>query len=167
MSLDCLGSMTTESSFPEPLLTALRFAANKHRDQRRKDEHESPYINHLIAVTHLLATTGGVSDITILTAAALHDTLEDTKTAPEELEATFSAEVRHLVEAVTDDKNLDKAVRKQLQIDHAPGLSPGAKMIKLADLSCNLADVIDKPPASWPRERRSDYLNWTQQVIAG
>ena len=159
--------MNTEQSVPGTLLTALQFASAKHRNQRRKDADASPYINHPIAVAHLLATTGEVSDIATLTAAVLHDTIEDTKTTPEELEAEFGAEVRHLVEEVTDDKELGKHVRKQLQIEHAPGLSPSAKMIKLADLSCNLADIKDNPPATWSRERRSEYLDWTEQVIAG
>ena len=104
--------MTSEASVPGALLTGLQFASNKHRHQRRKDAEASPYINHPIAVTYLLATTGEVSDIPTLTAAMLHDTIEDTQTTPEELEAQFGAEVRHLVEEVTDDKRLDKQRRK-------------------------------------------------------
>ena len=159
--------MTSEASIPGPLLTALQFASAKHRNQRRKDAERSPYINHPIAVAHLLATTGQVSDIATLMAAVLHDTIEDTETTPEELEAQFGAEVCRLVEEVTDDKGLEKQVRKQLQIEHAPGLSRGAKIIKISDLSCNLADIIENPPATWAKERRSDYLNWTERVIAG
>ena len=159
--------MTTHSSLPSALLTALQFASNKHRKQRRKDADASPYINHPIAVANLLATTGEVSDIATLTAAVLHDTIEDTETTPEELEAQFGAEVRRLVAEVTDDKSLDKQTQRQRQVEHAPGLSPGAKTIKLADLSCNLADVIEHPPATWSMERRTEYLNWTARVIAG
>ena len=159
--------MTSEPSVPGELLRALRFASYKHRKQRRKDADASPYINHPIAVAELLATTGEVSDIATLSAAVLHDTIEDTETTSEELEAAFGAEVRHLVEEVTDDKSLEKQTRKQLQVEHAPGLSPGAKMIKLADLSCNLADIIENPPAKWSMERRSEYLSWTERVIVG
>jgi len=100
--------MTSEASIPGPLLTALQFAAAKHRNQRRKDADASPYINHPIAVAHLLATTGQVSDIAILMAAVLHDTIEGTETTPEELEAQFGAEAHRLVEEVTDDKGLEK-----------------------------------------------------------
>ena len=74
--------MTSEASVPGALLTGLLFASNKHRHQRRKDGEASPYINHPIAVTYLLATTGEVSDIPTLTAAMLHDTIEDTQTTP-------------------------------------------------------------------------------------
>jgi GTP diphosphokinase / guanosine-3',5'-bis(diphosphate) 3'-diphosphatase len=71
------------------LLKAIEFASRKHLTQRRKDKDASPYINHPIAVTHLLADTGGVTDLVTLMAAVLHDTIEDTKTTAEELEAQF------------------------------------------------------------------------------
>ena len=48
------------------LLEAVHFAALKHRDQRRKDEHKTPYINHPIGVAHILWKEGGVTDITVL-----------------------------------------------------------------------------------------------------
>ena len=54
-----------------------------------------------------------------------------------------------MVAEVTDDKNLPKAERKRLQIEHAAGISPGAKLVKLADKICNLRDVADRPPAKW------------------
>ena len=57
------------TSLPARLLDAIVFAAHKHRDQRRKDETASPYINHPIALAHLLATTGGIDDIVVLQAA--------------------------------------------------------------------------------------------------
>ena len=69
------------------LLKAIEFASRKHSTQRRKDADASPYINHPIAVTRLLADTGGVTDLVTLMAAVLHDTVEDTKTTAEELEA--------------------------------------------------------------------------------
>ena len=68
----------------------------------------------------ILATRGGVADLPTLMAAVLHDTIEDTETWAEELEAGFGPEVRALVLEVTDDKRLPKAERKRLQIEHAP-----------------------------------------------
>src|SRR5687768_39644 len=113
----------------EPLLKALHFAADKHRDQRRKNVEASPYINHPIEVAELLSRVGGVTDIVTLQGAILHDTIEDTKTTPEELEETFGAAVRGVVEEVTDDKNLHKLDRKRLQIEHARHISDRAKQI--------------------------------------
>src|SRR6476620_6109238 len=108
--------MTTKESDLKLLIKALDFAAHKHRDQRRKDEEASPYINHPISVSLVLAEIGGITDAEVLSAAILHDTLEDTDTTAEELEAGFGVRVRNLVEEVTDDKRLPKAKRKDLQI---------------------------------------------------
>jgi guanosine-3',5'-bis(diphosphate) 3'-pyrophosphohydrolase len=103
----------------------------------------------------------------VLMAAVLHDTLEDTQTTPEELETRFGAEVRALVEEMTDDKRLPAAERKRLQIEHSPHISQQAKLIKLGDKIANVSDVTSAPPAKWSRERRRDYLDWTERVIAG
>jgi (p)ppGpp synthase/HD superfamily hydrolase len=59
------------------LIKAISFAAEKHRNQRRKDAHASPYINHPIALADVLANEGNVTDINVLCAAILHDTIED------------------------------------------------------------------------------------------
>jgi len=149
------------------VLRALEFSAAKHRDQRRKDREASPYINHPIEVASVLANIGGVGDLTTLISAILHDTIEDTETAPEELENRFGRAVRLLVEEMSDDKRLAKAERKRLQVDHAPSLSERAKLIKLGDKICNLRDVIHRPPSHWPLERRREYLDWTERVVAG
>jgi guanosine-3',5'-bis(diphosphate) 3'-pyrophosphohydrolase len=149
------------------LLMALHFSAEKHRHQRRKDHLASPYINHPIEVATVLATVGGVQDLTTLVAAILHDTIEDTDTTPEELERHFGPEVLGLVVEMTDDKALAKAERKRLQIVHARAASHRAKLIKLGDKICNVRDVTHAPPAGWTAERRREYLDWTEQVVAG
>jgi guanosine-3',5'-bis(diphosphate) 3'-pyrophosphohydrolase len=100
-------------------------------------------------------------------AAVLHDTLEDTETTSQELEQHFGPEVRALVEEMTDDKRLPAPERKQLQVEHAPGLTTKAKLIKLADKIANVRDVTLSPPAKWSHERRGEYLAWTARVIAG
>lgn len=159
----CLAQMPNSAH----LLRALAFAAEKHCHQRRKDAAASPYINHPIAVASLLASVGEVQNYEILMAAVLHDTLEDTLTTVAELQTEFGEEVCAWVQAVTDDKTLAKAVRKQAQIDHAPHLPPAAKLIKLADKICNVQDVSAHPPADWSLARRLDYLTWAEAVVAG
>jgi GTP diphosphokinase / guanosine-3',5'-bis(diphosphate) 3'-diphosphatase len=149
------------------LLRALAFAAHKHRDQRRKDAEASPYINHPIALADVLVNEGGVSDVEVLCAALLHDTVEDTDTTPEELHKEFGPRIARIVAEVTDDKALPKADRKRLQIEHAPGLSPEAKLVKLADKICNLRDVLHRPPAQWGAERRREYFDWAKRVVDG
>src|SRR5512138_2638809 len=85
------------------LLKALAFAAHKHRDQRRKDADASPYINHPIALADVLVNEGGVTDVEVLCAALLHDTVEDTETTPEELEREFGREIAEIVIELTDN----------------------------------------------------------------
>ena len=149
------------------LFAALHFAADKHRDQRRKGACASPYINHPIDVAELLVRVGRVTDRVLLQAAILHDTLEDTETTAAELEARFGSAVRQLVEEVTDDKALPKQERKRLQVVHAPRLSARARQIKLADKTCNVRDLQARPPADWPLARRRQYLDWARKVVDG
>jgi guanosine-3',5'-bis(diphosphate) 3'-pyrophosphohydrolase len=149
------------------LLRAIRFAAEKHRGQRRKGQDASPYINHPVAVAELLARVGRVTDLVVLQAAVLHDTIEDTETTREELDREFGVDVRRLVEEVTDDKSLPKQERKRMQIEHAPSLSANAKQIKLADKTYNIMDVSDSPPADWPLQRKQEYLEWAKAVVKG
>ena len=146
---------------------ALAFAAEKHRQQKRKDADGSPYINHPIALAYVLTHEGGVFDPAVLCAALLHDTIEDTDTSEHELTMVFGAGIAAIVAEVTDDKSLDKHVRKQLQIEHAAHLSSGAKLVKLADKICNLRDLLASPPADWSTQRKRAYFDWAGAVIAG
>lgn len=149
------------------LLQALAFAADKHRNQRRKDAEASPYINHPIALADVLANEGGVTDENVLIAAILHDTIEDTETSADELRTRFGEAVTAIVLEVTDDKSLPKAERKRLQVAHAPHASREAKLVKLADKICNLRDLVASPPARWPLERRQAYFDWAKAVVDG
>ena len=148
-------------------LKAIKFSAEKHRNQRRKDEQESPYINHPIEVANVLWTVGDVYDVTTIVGALLHDTIEDTNTTPEEILNNFGKDVLALVLEVSDDKNLPKKERKIKQIKKASFLSFRAKQLKLADKICNISDIANYPPQNWSWQRRVDYLEWADSVIAG
>ena len=149
----------------ERLIDALAFAAQKHRDQRRKDVEASPYINHPIALARVLSVEGGIDDVDVLCAALLHDTIEDTETTEDELLSRFGPRVTALVLAVTDDKSLSQLERKELQVEHAACLPREAQLVKLADKICNLRDVAGSPPPDWPLERQRAYFDWAKRVI--
>jgi guanosine-3',5'-bis(diphosphate) 3'-pyrophosphohydrolase len=151
----------------EKLLKAAAFAAQKHKEQKRKGVNGEPYINHPLEVAHLLASVGQIEDPDILIAAILHDTVEDTDTTKEDITEMFGKNVAEMVMEVTDDKSLPKAERKLLQIEHAPHLSSGAKQIKLADKTSNIEDITNNPPHDWSIQRRLEYIDWGQQVVAG
>ncbi len=149
------------------LFSALLFAAEKHSQQHRKDSDATPYINHPIAVAELLIRVGQVVDYSILEAAILHDTLEDTQTTTQEIQDRFGAQVCAIVQELTDDKHLPKQERKKKQVEHAPHLSAPAKLIKIADKISNINEITCSEPAEWPVQRKRDYLDWAEQVVAG
>lgn len=147
------------------ILKALNFAAQKHKDQRRKDAAASPYINHPIGLANILCNEGYVTEIEVICAALLHDTIEDTQTTAEELDGEFGPSIREIVMEVTDDKSIPKSQRKRLQIEHAAHISDKAKLVKLADKISNLRDVAHSPPADWSLDRRQQYFDWAKAVV--
>jgi guanosine-3',5'-bis(diphosphate) 3'-pyrophosphohydrolase len=147
------------------LLRAANFAASKHSFQRRKDAEASPYINHPLALADVLANLGGVTDVQVLCAALLHDTIEDTETTAAELAHAFGPDIAGIVLEVTDDKSLPKQDRKDLQVAHAAHASTRAKLVKLADKLCNVRDMCASPPADWPDVRRREYFEWSKRVV--
>jgi GTP diphosphokinase / guanosine-3',5'-bis(diphosphate) 3'-diphosphatase len=149
------------------LLEAAAFAAKRHTGHFRKGQTQEPYINHPLEVANLLANVGGIVDIDVLIAAVLHDTVEDVGVKKEEIEAKYGTRVAEMVAEVTDDRSLPKAERKRLQVEHAPHLSPGAKLIKLADKISNITDITNSPPADWDAQRRREYIDWGESVVAG
>jgi len=162
-----IASMQQPSYDISRVIRAVEFAAKKHRMQRRKDSDASPYINHPIALMHVLCIDGGIRDPKILAAAALHDTIEDTETTPNELVAEFGADVADLVVEMTDDKSLPKVERKRLQIERARHMTRDGALVKLADKICNLRDMAASPPENWSLERRIEYFDWAKAVVDG
>ena len=144
---------------------AMEYAAEKHRGQTRKDAISTPYINHPIALAHLLADVGGITDANIIAAALLHDTVEDTDATVEDIKELFGKEIMAIVIEVTDDKSLSSSERKRLQIENAAHISQEAKLVKLADKICNLQDMLERPPVKWSLQRKSEYFDWAKQVI--
>ena len=146
---------------------AVDFAARKHRDQRRKGANAEPYFNHVAGVGRMVAEATGGRDPVAVLGALLHDTIEDTATTAEELEAEFGAEVSRLVIEVTDDKRLPKAERKRLQVQDTPHKSDRAEMVKMADKISNLRSITDSPPTGWNRARKREYFEWARSVVEG
>ncbi|KAH8383467.1 hypothetical protein KR009_008855 [Drosophila setifemur] len=174
--------MTTHPS--RKFMECLQYAAFKHREQRRKDPLETPYVNHVINVSTILSVEGCITDEAVLMAALLHDVVEDTDATFADVEQLFGADVCGLVREVTDDKSLEKQERKRLQIVNAGKSSCRAKLIKLADKLDNLRDLQINTPRGWTevgliipeetnlkanpftlKERREQYFVWAKQVV--
>jgi GTP diphosphokinase / guanosine-3',5'-bis(diphosphate) 3'-diphosphatase len=147
------------------VLRAAQFAAQKHKDQRRKDVKATPYINHPINLAEVLHTDGGVHDPIVIAAALLHDTIEDTETTYDELRGVFGTCVADVVIEVTDVKFLADESRKRLQVAKAGRASERARQVKLADKICNLRDILAGPPAGWSLARQQKYFDWAKEVV--
>ena len=146
------------------LLRAIRFAAERHRDHRRKGTTAAPYINHPITVAEQLAAHGFSHETELLMAAVLHDVVEDTETTAEELAAVFGRRVADIVQEVTDDKSLPRDERKARVVRFIADKSLAARLIKLSDLAANVHDVIHHPP-HWSDTRKLEYLDWGEAVL--
>lgn len=146
-------------------MKAANFAAQKHAGQRRKGASAEPYVNHVLEVAGLVADALIESDVNLVMAALLHDTVEDTDVTRLELEQEFGSDVAELVAEVTDDRSLPKAERKRLQVVNAPHKSVRAQMIKLADKLSNLRAILSSPPRDWDEERKREYFEWAKQVV--
>ncbi len=156
------------------IFKALEFAAARHRTQFRKGELRTPYINHPIQVANLLANQAEENDPELLSAALLHDVIEDTVNSAEErdelisqIREIFGERILSLILEVTDDKTLDKKVRKQLQVEQASHKSVSAKKIRIADKIMNVRDITHNPPADWTMQRIANYFDWAEKVVEG
>ena len=154
----------TSATSLQRILAAAKFAAERHAGQKRKGLAGEPYINYLIEVAELVASSSETLDADLIMAALLHDTVEDTTTTIDELGERFGDDVANLVAELTNDKSLRKATRKALQVQNAPHKSERAAMIKLADKISNLRAIITSPPADWSVLRKWGYLAWSKQV---
>src|SRR5580704_9666372 len=93
---------------------AYEIAAERHRDQVRSSG--EPYLTHLLEVAHILADLR--LDATTLTAALLHDVIEDTEFPLSRIEERFGSEVAHLVAGVTKIGRLNMVAPETRQAEN-------------------------------------------------
>ena len=119
---------------------AYEFAREAHEGQERKGD-GAPYINHPVELARLLHAAGHDDD-EILAAAFLHDTVEDTDTSLEEIEDAFGAGVHQIVEAMTEDKDIEPYERrKEHHRDQVEAGGERAVLVYAADKVANLRDM--------------------------
>jgi guanosine-3',5'-bis(diphosphate) 3'-pyrophosphohydrolase len=138
----------------DPLRFVKYYATREHGEQLYAGN--LPYTHHLAAVEAVLRRFGyGFTDWCnlhsaghcsecqdMLTAAWLHDLIEDTRDTPQEVKRKdiaemFGERVADLVEAVTDEPGPNRKVRKALTYPKTRAC-PGAVALKLADRIANL-----------------------------
>src|SRR5271156_3140068 len=122
---------------PDPafhrLLDAVAFAARAHHGQLRKDR-VTPYHSHVFRVCLIVRHVFGVEDPAVLTAAVLHDTIEDTTTDFDDVQEHFGAEVAGWVALLSKDKRRQDELREREYCDSLRSAPWQVKICKLADL---------------------------------
>ena len=121
------------------LLKAISFAAERHRNQMRKDG-RTPYVAHPFRVATLVSLEFGVNDPDVLCAAVLHDTIEDTNTDRDDISREFGPEIASWVALLTKDKRMDEKEREEEYFDGLAGSPLQVKLCKLGDTLDNLLD---------------------------
>lgn len=142
--------MTSMDGFPQ-VLEAIRFASRVHRHQVRKDG-ETPYASHVCRVAMIVRHVFGCQDPRVLTAAVLHDTIEDTPTDYDDLASLFGDEVAGWVSTLTKDMRLPEARREEAYLHALTQAEWPVILCKLADIYDNLSD---SQSLSLPQRQRS------------
>ena len=117
----------------QKLVSAYRFIAIYHRGDETNDS--DPYINHVIEVTHILASAG-VTDVDVLCAGLFHDI----KDVDIDMITDFGDKVKSIVKDYSFGKELHGSQRKQYQLENISDMSNDIKLIKLADILTMLRD---------------------------
>ncbi len=121
----------------EHVRDALAVARDAHAGQIRNGSGGMPYIDHPIAVAELLAEHGYGDDV--LAAALLHDVVEESEVEVDELRERFGGRVADLVEALTDDIEIDDyESRKEVHRRHVEAVGADALAIYAADKLTNI-----------------------------
>jgi guanosine-3',5'-bis(diphosphate) 3'-pyrophosphohydrolase len=121
------------------LLDAVAFASRAHRHQLRKDN-QTPYVSHVLRVALIVRHVFDIADEQVLTAALLHDTVEDTTTDFDDLQEHFGAEIAGWVALLSKDKRLPEPEREAAYQDGLAKAPWQVKVCKLADIYDNLTD---------------------------
>ena len=141
-----------ENSLPpdevEHVRAAHDYAAVAHQGQKRRSG--EPYITHPIAVADILADLR--LDGATITAAMLHDVVEDTPSSHDEIETQFGHEVAEIVDGVTKLDQIQFKSRREAQAESfrkmllAMVRDIRVIMVKLADRTHNMRTLGSMPP---------------------
>jgi len=144
------------SEDPWMLRRAYEIASERHHDQLRSSG--DPYVSHLLEVAHILADMR--LDVTTLTAAILHDAIEDTEYPASRIEERFGADVAHLVESVTKIARLNISAPETRQAENVRKMllamvtDVRVVLVKLADRLHNMRTLEYLDPARQQRIAR-------------
>ena len=131
------------SEDPWVVRRAYEIAAERHRGQLRRSG--DPYLTHLLEVAHILADMR--MDATTLSAALLHDVIEDTEFPVARIQERFGEETARLVEGVTKIGRLNMLAPETRQAENVRKMvlamvnDVRVVVVKLADRLHNMRTI--------------------------
>ena len=155
------GKNVWEQRVEEGSEEALQFATQAHAGQTRSGG--DPYISHPVRVAnHIKQFKKSHNLDALLSAAYLHDTIEDTDTTQEILHDLFGGLVASLVKELTSDPVQIKKMGKAAYLSHKmAAMSSYALVIKLADRLDNVKDITTTRTPQW----RQKYKAETEHIL--
>lgn len=148
------------------IATARGMAEKAHAGMVRPNSRRSPYSEHYEEVAALVAAHGGSAEE--VAAALLHDAVEDTGMALDEIAARLNARVAELVDGMTDPPHFSRmptAQRKAMQAERVRAKDDGVKRIKVADQTSNARACAVDPPVRWDDARCLAYVNGAKLIV--
>ena len=136
---------------------AAEFARKVHEGKLRKCS-MVPYIVHPFEAAVIVS--GMTDDPEVISAALLHDVIEDAGISYEELKMQFGSRVADLVLAESEDKSRTWKERKSATIEKLRSAGRAEKLICLGDKLSNLrstaADMLLRGDGVWQKFRVTD-----------
>lgn len=153
-----------ENKVAEDYKDAARYAAGAHAGQTRSGG--KPYISHPVRVANLVRKYKDSKQLDkLLSAAFLHDTIEDTDTSEEQLRKMFGDLVATLVKELTSDKEkIEKLGKAEYLTQKMINMSSWGLVIKLADRLDNVADIKTAKTPEWRQRYRTETENILTQL---
>lgn len=145
-------TFSASAPWPPDLDAAVAVATRWHGDQRRPAG--EPYVEHLREATAFLAYGAGVTDRAVLTAAVLHDVVEDTPCPLTTVRTDFGDEVAILVDWVT------KSTDREAYLTRLRSAPADALLVKLADRASNVQRLDTHPRPDKQRTYYAETVRW-------
>lgn len=159
------------------VMQAALFAATKHRGQRRKgepieddvfqDRKRTPYINHPLEVAARIASAEPNIEPEVVAAALLHDVSEDCRVQREMLADEFGEDVAETVAWVSElpKSKYKYAERKAEMMARVPKFPRSARLVKVADMTTNLNDLLRNTPKEWGLEKQQGQFDRARAIF--
>ncbi|MFG2017333.1 HD domain-containing protein [Actinomadura geliboluensis] len=147
---------------------AVSAAERWHGDQKRPTG--APYVEHLLEALEVLVRGAGVTTPSVLSAAVLHDVVEDTPATLRDVEDEFGPEVTELVDWVTKPPaggagRQAKRAAKAAYLRRLGDAPPEAVRVKLADRASNV-QTLDRMPPDFQRRYYAETITYIVPLAA-